>query len=51
MDSIRATIQAAARCYNVRLNFSPYSFTLMDFFITLLLLGIGLHFMMKLLRD
>ena len=24
MDSIRAIIQAAARCYNVRLNFSPY---------------------------
>lgn len=51
MNNIRAVMQVCIRCLNVRLTFAPYSFTILDFIISLSIIGIGLAFMMHLLKE
>ena len=51
MNDLRTIINVCISCLNTRLTFAPFSFTILDFLITLSLVGIGTAFMMKLLKD
>ena len=44
MEDIKSVIYKAIECFNVRLSFGSVSFTLLQYFITLLILGILIHF-------
>ena len=50
MEDIKSVMYTAVECLNVRLSFGSFSFTLMQYFLFLLVLGIIIYFVRQILN-